>query len=111
MTLVVEVEYDGLDGPFRQSLVAKVKSRLHQMVERAAGEGMLSPDAEEVTVKSWDAKVADGPLVMLTQAQRLDLKRVLDYSAPDEERNYEECKPCRGHIWHAIKRLLTVFKE
>ena len=111
MTLVVEVEYDGLDGTFRSSLVAKVKDRLHQMVERAAGEGMLTPDDGLAAVRSWDAKVSDGPLVMLTHAQRLDLKRVLDYSAPDEEHNYEECKPCRRHIWHSIRRLLTAFKE
>ena len=111
MTLVVEIEYDGLEGPFRPALVDKIKDRLHSMMERAAGEGMLSPDDGSVSVASWDAKVADSPLVVLTHAQKLDLTKLLEYSAPDEERNYEECKPCRGHIWHSIRRLMAAFKS
>lgn len=111
MTLVVEIEYDGLEGPFRPALVNKLKDRLHAMVEREAGEGGLSPDDGSVAVASWDARVADGPLTLLNPAQVRDLSKLLDYTEADEERHYEESKPCRNHIWHSIRRLRKATPE
>jgi len=35
-----------------------------------------------------------------------DLKKLVDYSYSDEERNLEEMDgPCKGHIFHTLKRL------
>ena len=35
-----------------------------------------------------------------------DLKKLVDYSYEDEERNLEEMDgPCKGHIFHVLKRL------
>ena len=41
----------------------------------------------------------------LVAVPKADLNLVLQYMWADEERNYEENKPCRKHIFNVIKRL------
>ena len=40
-----------------------------------------------------------------------DIKKVVDYLWDDEKRSYDECKPCKGHVFHSLKRLCNAVQD
>jgi len=61
-------------------------------------------DEGGVDVRDLATVVVDGDLLSQTELVE-EVKKVLDYLWKDEERHYQECDECDGHIFLSLKKL------
>lgn len=83
-----------------------------QLLGRIHAKRMAEAKKKLLTENPWIVEAGFDPseircVQILTEEQRSDIKKVLDYLWHDEERHYEEggCGPGDNHIFNTLKRL------